>query len=219
MPLALSPGDEALVAYLRSLDNMLILAQTREELLEWRSIVLDLLENLGFLINYQKSELEPTQSLIFLGFLINTVSMEMKLPQEKVTQTIKEAQNLLHKDQNTARDSVHLIGVFTSTLTAILPAPLRYQGLQELKQILKKGGYDSILPLSEEAKEDLDQYSISSQQSVSVEGTSITPNRNRCLPNGLKSSMCRRENQRPVDRPYKLSGVNGSVSRNLSVCQ
>ena len=83
----------------------------------------------------------------------------------------------------------------------------------------EKGGYDSILPLSEEAKEDLDQYSISSQRSVSVEGTSITPNRNRCVPNGLRSSMCRRENQRPVDRPYKLSGANGSVSRSLSVCQ
>jgi len=63
---------------------MLILAQTKEELLRWRSIVLNLLENLGFLINYKKSELEPTKSLIFLGFLINSVQMEIHLPREKV---------------------------------------------------------------------------------------------------------------------------------------
>ena len=95
----------------------------------------------------------------FLGFLINMVSMEIKLPQKKVAQTIKEAQNLLHKGLTTVRDLAHLIGVFTSTLPAILPAPLHYRGLQELKhRILKKGGYDSILPVLEEAKEDLNWW-------------------------------------------------------------
>ena len=81
-PSHIHEGDEAVIAYLRSLgihfiiylDDMLILAQTREELVKWRSIVLDCLENLGFLVNYmyEKSELEPTHSLVFLGFLINT---------------------------------------------------------------------------------------------------------------------------------------------------
>ena len=82
--------------------------------------------------------------------------MEIKLPQAKVSQTIKEAQNLLDKNQATARDLAHLIGVFTSTLPEIFPAPLHYRGLQELKpQILNKEVYDSFLPLSEGAKEDL----------------------------------------------------------------
>ena len=138
------------------LDDMLILAQTKEDLLKWWSIVLDLLENLGFLINYDKSELEPTQSLVFLGFLINTVSMEIKLPKEKVSQAVQEAQKLLQAQQTSARQLAHLIGLFSSTLPAILPAPLHYRGLQLLKhQALKKGGYDVILPLSQEAKDDL----------------------------------------------------------------
>ena len=47
------------------------LAQTKEELLKWQSVIMNLLGNLGFLINYKKSELEPTQSLVFLSFLIN----------------------------------------------------------------------------------------------------------------------------------------------------
>ena len=152
------------VTYLRSLgirmvvylDDMIILARSRDELLKWRSIVLDLLENLGFLINYLKSELEPTQILVFLGFQINTVTMEIKLPKEKVTQATQEAQNLLQVQQASARQLAHLIGIFSSTLPAILPASLHYRGLQLLKhQALKKGGYDAILPLSQEAKEDL----------------------------------------------------------------
>ena len=138
------------------LDDVLILAQTKEELLKWRSIILDLLENLGFLINYDKSELEPSQSLIFLGFLINTVNMEIKLPKEKVSQAVQEAQKLLEAQQASARQLAHLIGVFSSTLPAILLAPLHYRGLQLLKhQALKKGGYDVILTLSQEAKDNL----------------------------------------------------------------
>ena len=152
------------ITYLRSLgirmvvylDDMLILAQTKEELLKWRSMVLDLLENLGFLINYNKSELEPTQSLIFLGFLIDTMNMQIRLPKDKISQAVQEAQKLLEAQQASARQLAHLIGVFSSTLPAILPAPLHYRGLQLLKhQALKKGGYDVILPLSQEAKDDL----------------------------------------------------------------
>ena len=152
------------ITYLRSLgirmvvylDDMLILAHTKEELLKRRSIVLDLLENLGFLINYVKSELEPAQSLILLSFLINTIKMQIRLPKEKISQAVQEAQKLLEAQQASARQLAHLIGVFSATLPAILPAPLHYRGLQLLKhQALRKGGYDVILPLSQEAKDDL----------------------------------------------------------------
>ena len=71
------------------LDDMIILVRNKEELLKWQSIVLHLLENLDFLINCSKSELEPTQILVFLGFLINTVTMEIKLPKEKVMQATR----------------------------------------------------------------------------------------------------------------------------------
>ncbi len=43
-----------------------------------------LLENLGFVINYPKSHLEPTQEIEFLGFVVNSQTMELKLPREKL---------------------------------------------------------------------------------------------------------------------------------------
>lgn len=49
------------------LDDILVLEQSRELLLRWRGIIFDLLENLGFLINYTKSKLEPSQTMRFLG--------------------------------------------------------------------------------------------------------------------------------------------------------
>ena len=156
-----------LVAYLRSLgvrlviyiDDMLILDQSKEQLLKWRSIALDLLESMGFLVNYKKSVLGPSQSIVFLGFLLNTVTMELKLPPEKISQATREAQNLLKVGSATARQLAHLIGLFTFTLPAILPAPLHYRGLQELKHaILRRGGYSASLPLSGEAIEDLEWW-------------------------------------------------------------
>ena len=152
------------VAHLRSLgirlvvylDDMLFLAQSREELVRWRSIILDLFENLGFLINYPKSVLEPSQIMRFLGFLVNTTTMQLSLPKEKVAQTVREAQKLSRSGSATARQLAHLIGLFTATLPAVLPAPLHYRGLQELKHaILRRGGLDASLPLTSEAQADL----------------------------------------------------------------
>ena len=152
------------VAYLRAqgvrmviyLDDMLFLSQKEEELLRWRSLVLDLLENLGFLVNYPKSSLTPSQKIEFLGFWLNTATLQLLLPKDKLSKTVKEAQNLLQADTASARQLAQLIGIFTSTLPAILPAPLHYRGLQELKHaILRKGGYNTSQSLTAEAREDL----------------------------------------------------------------
>ena len=47
------------------------------------------------LVNYKKSVLNPSQSMIFLGFAIDSRTIEIRLPAEKVKNTIEEAQNLL----------------------------------------------------------------------------------------------------------------------------
>lgn len=39
---------------------------------ETRNLVLDLLESLGFLINYKKSKLSPVQTISFIGFTIDS---------------------------------------------------------------------------------------------------------------------------------------------------
>ena len=84
--------------------------------------------------------------------LIDTMDRQIRLPKEKISQAVQEAQKLLEAQQASARQLAHLIGVFSS----ILPATLHYRGLQLLKhQALKKGGYNVILPLSQEAKDDL----------------------------------------------------------------
>ena len=42
-----------------------------------------LLENQGFIINYPKSLPTPTQELNFLGFTVNSINMEIRMPGKK----------------------------------------------------------------------------------------------------------------------------------------
>ena len=59
---------------------------TQEGLWEDMATARYLLENLGFVINLEKSVFVPTQKLGFLGFVINTIDMILVLPDDKVDQ-------------------------------------------------------------------------------------------------------------------------------------
>ena len=123
------------VSFLRSkgircviyLDDLLLLDQDRDKLKEHTATVLTLLEALGFLVNYPKSVLEPTQILVFLGFIINSVRKELSLPPEKV---VKEVKSTLEHQMVSARSLAQLVGRMSEALLAIHPAPLHYRDLQ-----------------------------------------------------------------------------------------
>ena len=57
------------------LDDMLICAQSKQQLLEHISTVTWLLVALGFIINVPKSVLTPSKQIDFLGFTINTTTI------------------------------------------------------------------------------------------------------------------------------------------------
>ncbi len=67
------------------IDDILIMEETQSLAREHTAGLIFLLENLGFIINNPRSLLTPTQEIEFLGFSVNTVSMEIKLPGEKIT--------------------------------------------------------------------------------------------------------------------------------------
>jgi hypothetical protein len=66
------------------LDDMLLFGVSMEEITTARDSTIYLLESLGFVINYQKSVLQPTQNIEFLGVVINSVTMTMSLTEEKI---------------------------------------------------------------------------------------------------------------------------------------
>ena len=56
------------------LDDMLIMARTRDIALQHASTALDLLKGLGFMINSMKSVLLPSTKMEFLGFVVDSLT-------------------------------------------------------------------------------------------------------------------------------------------------
>ena len=63
------------------------MAETESLLKDHITGIIYLLENLGFVINHEKSILTPRQIIEFLGFTVNSILMELKLPGENKSDT------------------------------------------------------------------------------------------------------------------------------------
>ena len=77
-----------LIAYI---DDILILAESQEQARNHAEALVYLLQCLGFKVNQKKSVLEPAQVMEFLGFTVDTVHMELKLPLEKIQRAHAQA--------------------------------------------------------------------------------------------------------------------------------
>ena len=92
----------------------------------------------------------------FLGFLIDSQTMTLALPREKVRKVKKECQSVLNYPQVTVRELAKLIGHLTSTIQAVFPGPLHFRHLQgdKNKSLAQFGYYDSLIQLSPQALEE-----------------------------------------------------------------
>ena len=139
------------------LDDIIGFNQTQEGILRDRDSTLWLLQHLGFVINWKKSVLHPVRCMEYLGFVINSLEMKLFLPTEKMSQLLQDCKDLILEKSASVRTLSHIIGRLTSTLQAVLPAPLHYRHLQMLqaKGLLEGKGYNSVVPLNKECQNDL----------------------------------------------------------------
>ena len=142
LPRTFTKGLKPLLVYLWALgvrllaypDNILIIAPKKEQCLDQAQLIVGLLEKLGYVINRDKSALEPTQRLEYLGFVIDSVEMKFFLP------GILKIQNLAEKflsEQISARQLTSFLGLLQAVLPAITIAPLYFRNLQrDLSKVL-----------------------------------------------------------------------------------
>ena len=138
------------------LDDILILCEKTVKLKGQLTLLKELFQALGLVINWEKSQFEPTQEILFLGFWISTKSMTASLPREKLRKIMQEAHQL---SQRASVSLQEIAGKTTATRQAIRVAPLFHQHLQALinrvipfaasKEELQSC-YQEIVPLSPE---------------------------------------------------------------------
>ena len=143
------------------IDDILILAESKELARDHVIGLVYLLENLGFVISKPKCVLEPTQAVEFLGFSVNSVQQELSLPVGKMKKIRAETRCLLEGGQVTARKLSQLLGRLQAATRAIPLAPLFYRKLQwALQRGLQQSeqDYSAKLILSTEEKEELEWW-------------------------------------------------------------
>ena len=155
------------------------MAQSPEELKKQLQLVTTLLELLGFVINQEKSQLQPTQLIQYLGFLIDSRGMRIKLTEQKVTQMVVTCRAIQEKQSLSVQELAKLIGKMTAAFPAIFPAPLWYRELQRLKNqaIQKEQSFEGLVKLNQEALLELQWWStkmnLMNGKSVSTQDPSL----------------------------------------------
>ena len=109
-----------------------------------------LMDSLGLTVQPQKSIFEPRQQIIFLGFLLCSVTMTVRLPPERRQEIVSICTNILIKHRVTIRKFSQLIGKLVATQQGVEYAPLFYKPLEKVKELeLKKhkGNYNSFMTI------------------------------------------------------------------------
>ncbi len=139
------------------LDDILIINATTEGLTADVQFCITLLQLLGFIINFKKSALPPVQQIDFLGLTLDTVLLQLFVPDAKIADITLLGQLLLSANSVCLRELAKFIGKVNATRMAILPSPLFCRHLQQslIHGLTLHTSYDGFVVLSVEAKEEL----------------------------------------------------------------
>ena len=113
---------------------------------------------LGCTIHPIKSVLDPTRELVFLGFVINSITMTLSLTPDKRTKIRKMAIKMLRQKSPTIQQVAKLVGNLVATTEAVPLAPRYYRKLEKDKAKalkLSRGRYEAKMIISNKGEADL----------------------------------------------------------------
>ena len=102
-------GKRAIILH-PHLDDWLARNQNRRVLLEHRQFLLSLINSLGLIINYKKSDLVPAHVFTFIGMEFLTQANIVRVPQNRVLKILETVRQLSQKYSVSARDFLSLLG-------------------------------------------------------------------------------------------------------------
>lgn len=121
------------IRVLQYLDDWILAASSQDTCARQTRLVVDLLDSLGLEVNYDKSELSPSQTLTFLGFQLDTSNMTLALPAPKLASIRRDARSVRRASEAgrlTIRKLAGLAGKLAAAAPASQAAVFRRRSLQ-----------------------------------------------------------------------------------------
>ena len=140
------------------IDDFFLQGRNKEKCQHSLMEAIRLLQRLGFTIHVDKSQLDPSTRVVFLGFIIDSETMTVTLTLEKKEKLVILINKVLSKEMVKIRDVASLVGKFVSSAPASLYGPLHYRTVERDKnQALKRarGNYEANMSISDEAKHEI----------------------------------------------------------------
>lgn len=164
------------------IDDSLLEADCVEKCFNQSQIIISMMSDLGFYINYEKSSLIPSTRVVYLGHLIDSVEFKVYLPDEKIEKILKACSDVLTAiscEKLTIRNVAHLIGLFTSARNAVRLSALFYRFLNKDKVdalVKNNDNFDSRMSLSCEAQIEIKwwQENINSKNGKDIRPSKIS---------------------------------------------
>lgn len=146
-----------IIAYL---DDMLVVAESKEKCRQDLVECLTLFQKLGFKIKWSKCVLEPTQVIEYLGWELDLRSMTMRVPKPKLKQAKKEIRRFAQLKSATLRRTASILGKLNSLTPAFQCLQLFTRRLQQVYNhhiSEHRAVWERRIRLPVEVKEDLTQ--------------------------------------------------------------
>ena len=112
------------------LDDWLARNQSHRALLEHRQFLLSLINSLGLIINYEKSDLVPAQVFTFIGMEFLTQTNIVRVPQDRVLKILETVRQFSQKYSVSARDFLSLLGQLGAAADFVMLGRLHLRPLQ-----------------------------------------------------------------------------------------
>ena len=84
-------------------------------------------------LNDAKSQLQPTTKICFLGFIIDSISMELLLPEDKLQKIMSACLTLVSNNNPSVRGVTHVTGLLVSAFPAVNYLNLYYRSIELCK--------------------------------------------------------------------------------------
>lgn len=143
------------------LDDFLILSENFQKSGENTSYVVNLLQSLGLVVNFSKCQLDPNQTCKFLGFILDSKEMCVRLPDKKRENILSLVNKFLKIDQCKIQDLAQFLGVLVAACPGIQYGWLYTKRMERLKFIALReqdNNYEAKVVLSQEVIEDLNWW-------------------------------------------------------------
>ncbi|XP_061195748.1 uncharacterized protein LOC133203975 [Saccostrea echinata] len=137
------------------LDDFIIINKSPTECVKQLKAFLDMLMDIGVPISLEKT-CGPSQIITYLGYELDSVKMESRLPDDKILKCVTKIESSLQQQKLTLKELQSLIGLLNFACNVVLPGRSFLRRLIDLTIGIKKQYYK--IRMTEEVKEDLNVW-------------------------------------------------------------